>query len=105
MLLNQGVISLHAVHSASAMKLGGYIVHLLLVPIFVLCWVPPLTASVLLVRNGQYAAQTSQMAIAVACGQLSNVGDALGILGVVEHEKAFWFRHLPRLLFPDSNHC
>lgn len=63
------------------MKLGGFICHALLVPIFVLCWVPPTAASTLLIRSGHYAVQAAQVAIAVVCGQLSECGDALGLAG------------------------
>lgn len=63
------------------MKLGGLVCHLLLLPIFVLCWVPPAAASWLLMRSGHQATQLAQLAIAIACGQLSSVGDALGVAG------------------------
>ena len=63
--------------------LGGIAVHSLLVPLFVLCWVPPFTASVLLIQDGQWSAQLGQMAIAIVCGQLSSPGDMLGRSGTL----------------------
>jgi hypothetical protein len=60
---------------------GGFICHAIFVPLFVLCWVAPLAASVLLVRSENYGVQVAQMSIAIVCGQMSRVGDALGVAG------------------------
>ena len=63
------------------MQLGGLVCHLILVPIFVLAFVPTLTASILLIRAGYYAAELALAAIAIYCGHKSNPGDALGVAG------------------------
>lgn len=49
------------------MRLGGFVCMCLTIPGFVLCWVLPAIASMLLLLGRQHAALTSQMAIASAC--------------------------------------
>ena len=61
------------------MQLGGLICHLLLVPIFVLACVPPITATVLLALTERYDVELAQAALCILCCYKSSPGDALGV--------------------------
>ena len=60
------------------MKPGGLLIYLLMCPIMVWAGLFALTAAILLIYSGDYAALVGQIAIAVACGQKSTIGGTVG---------------------------